>query len=87
MRSAYDPAFRQAGANAVYTVLPGTTDIAPRAFARCAGIRAIELPDSLQNIGERAFWDCTALTSLSPLTGVSLGAFALQCTPLEGVLN
>ena len=38
----------------------------------------------MQTIGERAFWDCVSLTSLSQLpAGLSLGAFALQGTPLE----
>lgn len=47
-----------------YDVLPGTTAIAPRAFARCNNLRSILLPEGVLSIGEMAFWDCSLLAQI-----------------------
>lgn len=47
-----------------YTVKAGTTAIAPHAFARCANLGAVQLPEGLLCIGDMAFWDCRALREI-----------------------
>ena len=54
------------------------TRLGSYAFANCAGVREISLPDSLLNIGSHAFADCDALTSLTvpnSVTQLDRGAF------------
>jgi len=66
---AYHKALRPLPGEAVpeaiaYTVAPGTTAIAPHAFARCSNLSAVTLPEGLLSIGDMAFWDCRSLTEL-----------------------
>ena len=66
---AYHKALRPLPSEAVpeaiaYAVVPGTTAIAPHAFARCSNLCAVTLPDGLLSIGDMAFWDCRNLTEI-----------------------
>lgn len=53
------------------------------AFAGCTALQKVVLPDDVQVIGEYAFFNCTALTTvnLSQVTRIDEGAFKL-CTSL-----
>ncbi|MFG6332423.1 MAG: leucine-rich repeat domain-containing protein [Lachnospiraceae bacterium] len=35
------------------------------AFGKCRSLAEIKLPSSMKSIGSRAFWDCTALTTMT----------------------
>ena len=81
---AYDCALRPAPnepvqeASICYAVKEGTANIAPHAFARCAHLAAIELPEGLRTIGDMAFWDCRGLSEIhipESCTAVSPKAF------------
>ncbi|MBP0972720.1 MAG: leucine-rich repeat domain-containing protein [Oscillospiraceae bacterium] len=69
-------------------VIPeGVTDIAWRAFYRCAGLTSITIPDGVRTIGVNAFRSCTGLTALrlpDSLTCIEGAAF-LNCTGLTSV--
>ena len=56
------------------------TAIAPRAFAGCTQLRAVQLPASLQSIGDRAFADCTGIAQLTVSPG------STTYTDIDGVL-
>ena len=61
-----------------YTVKPGTTVIAPHAFARCTNLSSITLPEGLCSIGDMAFWDCRSLSEIhipDSCTSISPKAF------------
>ena len=65
------------------------TEIAGYAFAGCAQVQQLTLPDSVETIGDGAFLNCEALTVINlpaQLTRVGSGAFAdcgkLQCIVL-----
>ena len=44
--------------------LAGITEIRPYAFAGCENLVSIEIPDSVTVIGDSAFYNCTALTTV-----------------------
>ena len=46
------------------------TTISPLAFARLSRLRIIQLPDSIEEIGRHAFFQCRRLTSITCLTVV-----------------
>ncbi len=48
-----------------YSVKPGTSVIASRAFDSCAQLNTIIIPNSVIIIGSRAFEDCSSLTYIS----------------------
>ncbi len=58
-----------------------------RAFAQCASLASVTIPDSVTNIGTAAFMDCTGLVSVVIGSGVaSLGDVAFDnCTNLGSV--
>lgn len=63
------------------------TSIGKQAFANCAGLRSIEIPDSVTSIGERAFLNCNSLTSIEipdSVTSIDKQAF-MQCMGLTSV--
>lgn len=69
-----------------YTVKDGTKTIASYAFAYCA-IDSISIPNSVVNINEGAFYNCTALTNVicpSSVETVGAGAF-MYCASLSSV--
>ncbi len=81
---AYDRALRPAPnepmptASVCYAVKEGTVTIAPHAFARCANLASVELPEGLRTIGDMAFWDCRGLSQIhipASCTAVSPKAF------------
>ncbi len=82
---AFDYSFRDpAAAPQSCTVEAGTERIAPYAFARCAGLTSIVLPDTLQEIGSRAFLDCAALTEIVGLRDeLKIEPFAFQFSGME----
>ena len=66
---AYEPALRPLPNTEIaqtfhYSVKPGTTAIAPQAFARCSALASVTLPDGLVSIGDMAFLNCTGLTQI-----------------------
>lgn len=81
----YDSASNYAGVTNLYVppivVYQGTrytvTSVSDRAFANCASLAAITLPNSLQRIDDYAFSGCAALVSVAIPNGVtSLGTGA-----------
>ena len=48
----------------IYSIKPGTTDIAAHAFARCNNLKEIIVPDGVRSIGDMCFWDCSKLTDI-----------------------
>ncbi|MBQ6373278.1 MAG: leucine-rich repeat protein [Clostridia bacterium] len=54
-----------AGSEVVSIEIPeGVTSIGKYAFIGLIGLKTVILPDSLQNIGTMAFWECDAITDL-----------------------
>lgn len=47
-----------------YSIMPGTTDIAAQAFARCNNLKSVVIPDGVKSIGDMCFWDCSKLTEI-----------------------
>jgi len=75
-----------------YTVRAGTLLIGDNAFAGNGYLEAVVLPVSLTDIGERAFFTCTALnTAPIPTSVESIGAYAfgntVSLTGLEFVMG
>ena len=67
-----------------YTVAEGTTAIARGVFEYRRGLVSITLPDSLREIGDRAFYDCAGLKSIRLPQGLrSIGEEAFQGTSIE----
>ena len=65
------------------------TDIYPYAFFQCKALTTMQLPSTVQTIGENAFCSCESLTSVtlpSSLTALGSDAFA-NCKALQTVNN
>ncbi len=71
------------------TFVPGghLGSIGAQAFARCASLQAVELPEGLRTIGDSAFIDCVSLYILEISEGVEIiGRSAFQgCVSLTNV--
>ncbi len=86
---AFDYSFRRpanapAEGAAEYKVEEGTEFICPYAFARCNNLRSVSFPDSVAEIGDRAFWDCSELEEANGLgDSVTVGVGAFQLTRIE----
>ena len=81
-------AFRGCDAVIVWDGDPSVKEIGESAFESYAG-RSFVIPDSVSDIGSRAFYNCTRLTSVYIGTGVNYiasDAF-IGCTALESVSN
>ena len=66
-----------------YAALPGTCEVAPRAFYRHPTVRRVAFPDGLQSIGRLAFAECAALTEVRlPDSLQSIGERAFCGAPL-----
>lgn len=57
-----------------YTINPRTRIVYTAAFAYCASLESISVPDGVHRMMDSVFWDCTALTSVKlPEQAISLG--------------
>ena len=66
-----------------YAIEPGTTNIEENAFFRCNNLAAVLFPDGLQEIGARAFMDCTKLESADlPSSVIKVESSAFQGTKI-----
>ena len=66
-----------------YTALPGTCEVAPRAFYRHPAVRRVAFPDGLQSISRLAFAECAALAEVRlPDSLQSIGERAFCGAPL-----
>lgn len=66
--------------------LDGVTEIKKYTFYERKGLRSIALPTTCTSIGDNAFQDCSALTSVSMPNVTSLGYYAFQyCASLPSV--
>ena len=81
-----NPNSMPAGTNIV--IKDGTTHIASRAFANCANLSSIHIPNSVTSIGDRAFNHCTGLTSVTlPNSAKNLAnSLFYACTGLTSVI-
>ncbi len=71
----------------VFSVREGTRMLACRAFSDCTALTAVELPDSVTQMGAYAFYGCTSLVEIAlpdAITRIECGTFA-DCTALERV--
>ena len=70
------------------TILAGATEIPERAFAGCASVRDIVVPDTVTNIGANAFLNCAALDSVVlPEALLEVGDWAfVNCTSLPTLI-
>ena len=75
------------GLSGGYTVTSGTKAIADMAFADCASLTSISIPDSVVYIGEYAFRGCTKLGTVVLGTGVKeIGILAFKdCAALKNI--
>jgi hypothetical protein len=81
-------ATRESGTNQEGGILPSTVkQIRDGAFKDCTQLNNIELPESLEQIGKKAFYGCTTLSSvLLPSTVKQFGDAAFRdCTQLKYV--
>ena len=80
--------FRYCGFNGKLTVGDGITAIGNNAFQNCK-FTSLELGNSIESIGERAFFGCSSLTGdlVIPDSVESIGRFAfMNCSSLNGKL-
>lgn len=65
----------------------GVTTITYRAFANCTALSAVQLPETLEIIGEYAYSGCSGLTDLAAPEGVVTIAYSAfqDCTALQTV--
>lgn len=78
-----------AGITGAVAVQPGTEVIGYGAFAGCAGVTAVDLPDSLRSIMTMAFSGCTGLTSVTlpdQLESINGSCFS-DCTALAAIIT
>lgn len=78
-----------AGITGAVAVRPGTQVIGYGAFAGCAGVTAVDLPDSLRSIMTMAFSGCTGLTSVTlpdQLESINGSCFS-GCTALAAIIT
>lgn len=69
-----------------YEVLPGTVEVAPRAFIRHANIASVTLPEGVRSIGASAFSGCAALRRVDiPGTLESIGDEAFYDSSIESL--
>ena len=69
-----------------YEVLPGTVEVAPRAFIRHANIVSVTLPEGVRTIGASAFSGCAALRRVEiPDTLESIGEEAFYDSSIESL--
>ncbi len=68
--------------------LTGETDAIPaKAFAGCASLRSLEIPDSVTRIGDDAFQNCRQVTNMdvpNSVTNIGYGVFS-GCMGLQGL--
>jgi len=66
----------------------GVTEIMPKAFHYCESVTDVQLPDSLEIIGDRAFNECKALKSINiPESVTSIGELAFGgCISIESIV-
>ena len=65
----------------------GVTTVGMYAFEGCKGLKSVTFPSSVTSIGERAFQECTGLTSVTigeGVTTIDIWAF-VACSALESV--
>jgi len=70
-----------------YSIRPDTKTVADFVFSYCESLRSVILPDSVINIGSRAFTGCSNLTEIElgkEVKHIGEGAF-FECTALESI--
>ncbi len=82
--SIYDSAFYMSSVTKV--IIPeGVTSIGKSAFDFCFSLTEIELPTTLEVIGERAFYACPAKSISIPSSVKDIGKSAFALSALEGI--
>lgn len=67
-------------------VVPDTVEVIEKqAFSGNGNITSVVLPKTLKQIGEFAFWDCSALRTISPIYAENIGDSAFSGSGLEQV--
>lgn len=66
-----------------YTILDGVVEISPRAFQLCWTLTKVNLPESVENIGDGAFAECHYLTDISIGNSIKvIGNNVFDLTPI-----
>ena len=78
------------GAMAIPSFIDGVpvVEIGRKAFAQCEGVSSVVIPDSVEVVGEEAFYDCSGLEELRLGAGIKKienGAFG-ACGSLKSVV-
>lgn len=61
----------------------GTTEICAQAFSDCSGLEEVSMPNSIEKIGDRVFYNCKALSSANMPEGITIGENAFcRCDSL-----